>query len=56
MTLAQVKTALMKADCHLGKVHDRPLTRRRHTLRVIKQIPNARTQHVANYTVGITLG
>ena len=39
MTLAQVKTALMKADCRLGKVHDRPLTRRRHTLRVIKQSP-----------------
>ena len=39
MTLAQVKAALLKADCHLGKVHDRPLTRRRHTLRVIKQSP-----------------
>ena len=56
MTLAQVQTALMKADCHLGKVHDRPLTRRRHTLRVTKQVPKARTQHVAYYTVGITLG
>ena len=55
-TLAQVKAALLKADCHLGKVHDRPLTRRRHTLRVIKQIPNARTKHIAYYTVGVTLG
>jgi Domain of unknown function (DUF1906) len=56
MTLAQVKAALLKADCHLGKVHDRPLTRRRHTLRVIKQVPKARSKHVANYTVGVTLG
>jgi Rv2525c-like, glycoside hydrolase-like domain len=56
MTLAQVEVALLKADCHLGKVHDRPLTRRRHTLRVIKQIPKARTQHVAYYAVGVTLG
>ena len=55
-TLAQVKTALMKADCHLGKVKDKPLTRRRHTLRVIKQSPKARTQKVAYYTVGVTLG
>jgi len=55
-TLAQVKAALLKADCKLGKVHDRPLTRRRHTLRVIKQIPKARTEHVAFYTVGVTLG
>ena len=56
MTLAQVNKALLKADCHLGKVHDHPLTRRRHTLRVIKQVPKARTKHVADYTVGITLG
>ena len=56
MTLAQVQTALLKADCHLGKVHNRPLTRSHHTLRVIKQIPKARTQHVAYYTVGVTLG
>jgi hypothetical protein len=56
MTLAQVKAALLKADCHLGKVRDRPLTRRRHTLRVIRQSPKARTAHVPYYTVGITLG
>jgi hypothetical protein len=56
LTLAQVKTALLKADCHLGKVHDRPLPRRRHTLRVINQIPKAHTQHIAYYTVGVTLG
>ncbi|HEY1514857.1 MAG TPA: DUF1906 domain-containing protein [Solirubrobacteraceae bacterium] len=55
-TLAQVKTALMKADCRLGKVHDRPLTRRRHTLRVTKQVPKARTKHSAFYRVGVTLG
>lgn len=55
-TLAQVKTALLKADCHLGKVHDRPLTRRRHTLRVIKQLPKPRIKKRANYTVGVTLG
>ena len=56
LTLTQVKAALVKADCHLGKVHDRPLTRRRHTFRVIKQVPKARTKHIAYYTVGITLG
>ncbi|HEV3389122.1 MAG TPA: DUF1906 domain-containing protein [Solirubrobacteraceae bacterium] len=55
-TLAQVKAALMKADCRLGKVRDKPLTRRRHTLRVIRQSPKARTQHVGFYTVGVTLG
>jgi len=56
LTLTQVEAALLKADCRLGKVHDRPLTRRRHTLRVIKQIPKARTTHNAFYTVGVTLG
>ena len=55
-TLAQVKTALIKADCHLGKVHKHLVTRRRHVLRVIKQVPNARTKHVAYYTVGVTIG
>ena len=55
-TLAQVNAALLKADCHLGKVHNHPTTRRRHTLRVIKQVPAARTKHAAYYTVGITLG
>lgn len=55
-TLAQVKTALLKADCHLGKVHDKPLTRKRHTLRVTKQVPRAGTKHTAYYTVGITVG
>jgi Domain of unknown function (DUF1906) len=56
LTLAQVKQALLAADCHLGKVHLRPLTRRRHVMRVIKQIPRPRTKHVAYYTVGVTLG
>jgi len=55
-TLAQVKTALLASDCHLGKVHQHPVTKRRHVLHVIKQIPRARTKHVAYYTVGITLG
>jgi hypothetical protein len=55
-TLTQVKAALLKADCHLGKVHVHPLTRRRHTLRVIKQIPAAHVRKAAYWTVGITLG
>lgn len=55
-TLAQVKAALVKADCHLGKVHKHLVTRRRHILRVTKQIPKARTKHVAYYTVGVTIG
>jgi hypothetical protein len=55
-TLAQVKAALLKADCHLGKVHVHLLTRRRHTLRVTKQIPAAHIRKAAYYTVGITLG
>lgn len=56
MTLKQVKRALLRADCHLGKVHRRPVTRRRHVLRVTKQVPRARTKHTAYYTVGVTLG
>jgi Domain of unknown function (DUF1906) len=56
LTLTQVETALMKADCHLGKVHDRPAIRRRHTLRVIKQVPGPHTRKKAYYTVGVTLG
>jgi Domain of unknown function (DUF1906) len=56
MTLTQVKTALIKADCHLGKVHDRPAIRRRHTLGVIKQTPGPHTRKRPYYTVGITLG
>jgi hypothetical protein len=55
-TLAQVQTALLAADCHLGKVHQHRVTKRRHVLRVIKQVPPARTKHNAYYTVGITLG
>jgi hypothetical protein len=55
-TLTQVKAALLKADCHLGKVHKHLLTRRRHILRVTKQVPRARTKHTAYYTVGVTLG
>ncbi|MBV8997464.1 MAG: hypothetical protein JO304_00295 [Solirubrobacterales bacterium] len=55
-TLAQVKAALIVADCHLGKVHMHLISHRSHVLRVIKQVPKARTKHSAYYTVGITLG
>ncbi|MBV8998262.1 MAG: DUF1906 domain-containing protein [Solirubrobacterales bacterium] len=55
-TLAQVKAALIVADCHLGKVHQHLISHRSHILRVIKQTPKARTKHSAYYTVGITLG
>jgi hypothetical protein len=55
-TLAQVKTALLKADCRLGKVHKHPVTRRRHVLRVTTQFPRPRTKHTAYFTVRITLG
>ena len=55
-TLAQVKTALLRADCHLGKVQTRRLSRLAHVLRVIKQVPPPRTKHSAYYTVGITVG
>ncbi len=56
LTLAQVKLALLKADCHLGKVRDHIVSRRRHTLRVVKQSPKARTKRAAYYTVAVTLG
>jgi hypothetical protein len=55
-TLARVKVVLLKADCHLGKVHIRPLTRRRHILHLIRQIPAPHVRKAAYYTVGITLG
>ncbi|MBV9684935.1 MAG: PASTA domain-containing protein, partial [Solirubrobacterales bacterium] len=55
-TLAQVKTALLGADCRLGKVQTRRLSRLAHVLRVIKQVPAPRTKLVAYYTVGITVG
>jgi hypothetical protein len=57
LTLPQVKRALLASDCHLGKVHRHVARRRRrHVLRVIKQVPRARTLHAAYYTVGVTLG
>jgi hypothetical protein len=37
-------------------VHDDPVTRRRHTLRVIRQDPAPRVRKNAYYTVGVTLG
>jgi Domain of unknown function (DUF1906) len=55
-TLAEVKTALLKADCHLGNVRDRPVTRRRHTLRVIKQSVAPHVRKAGYYTIGVTLG
>jgi hypothetical protein len=56
LTLPQVKSALQGADCRLGKVHRHRLTRRRHVLRVVKQVPRPQTKHAAYYTVGVTIG
>jgi Rv2525c-like, glycoside hydrolase-like domain len=56
LTLHQVRRALQRADCRLGKVQ---LSRRAvhaHSLHVIKQIPGARTRHAASYQVRVTLG
>ncbi|MBV9605791.1 MAG: DUF1906 domain-containing protein [Solirubrobacterales bacterium] len=55
-TLAQVKTALIAADCHLRKVTTHRVTRRRHVLRVIRQSVRPRTKHAGYYPIGITLG
>ncbi|HTX07939.1 MAG TPA: DUF1906 domain-containing protein [Solirubrobacteraceae bacterium] len=55
-TLTQVKAALIKADCLIGKVRDRPVTRRRHTLRVIKQSVAPRVHKTGGYLIGVTLG
>ena len=56
LTLLQVRRALQRADCRLGKVQLSQLAVRAHILRVIKQIPGARTRHAASYPVRVTLG
>jgi hypothetical protein len=56
LTLAQVRRALQHADCRLGTVQlSRPAAHAR-TLRVIKQIPAARTSHAPSYVVRVALG
>jgi Domain of unknown function (DUF1906) len=55
-TLTQVKAALIKQDCLLGKVRDRPVTRRRHTLRVTKQSVAPHVRKTGGYLIGVTLG
>ncbi|MGP0033565.1 MAG: DUF1906 domain-containing protein [Solirubrobacteraceae bacterium] len=55
-TLTQVKAALLKADCLLGKVRDRPVTRRRHTPRVTKQSVAPSVRKTGGYLIGVTLG
>ncbi len=55
-TLAQVKNALIKADCRLNKVSTHRVSKRRHVLRVTKQSARARTVHVGYYPIGITIG
>ena len=55
-TLTEVKAALLTADCLLGKVRDRPVTRRRHTLRVTKQSVSPRVRKTGGYLIGVTLG
>jgi len=56
LTLPQVRRALQSADCRLGKVTRRPITRRAHTLHVIKQTPRPQTRHPAYHAVRVTLG
>jgi len=56
LTLVQVRRALQRADCRLGKVQLSRATARARILRVIKQIPRARTWHAAYYPIGVTLG
>jgi hypothetical protein len=56
LTLPQVRRALQRADCRLGKVQ---LSRRAplsHTLRVISQIPAARTWYAPYYPVRVAVG
>jgi Rv2525c-like, glycoside hydrolase-like domain len=56
LMLRQVRRALRRADCRLGRVQlGRPAAHSR-SLRVIKQIPGARTRHAAAYQVRVTLG
>ena len=55
-TLPQVRRALRRADCRLGKVRVRRLTGGAHVRRVVRQTPGARTRHATAYAVGVTLG
>jgi hypothetical protein len=56
MTLSQAEHALHRAHCRVGKVHrPRQVTRHR-VLRVLSQSARARSKHIADYLVGITLG
>jgi hypothetical protein len=56
MTLQQVRRALQRADCRLGKVRLRRRTPLSHTLRVIGQTPLPRTSHAPSYAVLVALG
>ena len=55
-TLPQVRRALRRADCRLGKVRVRGLTGGARVRRVVTQTPGARTLHATAYAVGVTLG
>jgi Domain of unknown function (DUF1906) len=53
--LANVKKALAKADCRLGKVHRPRHWPRSHLLRVVWQIPAPGRRHAASWLVGVRL-
>ncbi len=55
LVLANVKKALAKADCRLGKVHRPRHWPRSHQLRVIWQIPAPGRTHPAGWLVGIRM-
>jgi Domain of unknown function (DUF1906) len=54
-TLSQVKRALSRAHCRLGRVRRPRHVSRRHTLRVVSQNPRAKTTHAPGAHVGVTL-
>jgi hypothetical protein len=54
-TLSQVKNALSRAHCRLGRVRRPKHVARGHTLRVVSQNPRANTMHSPGYHVGVTL-
>jgi hypothetical protein len=56
LTLLQVRRALQRADCRLGKVQLGGLRHHRSALRVVRQAPRPRTTQAASYAVEITLG
>jgi hypothetical protein len=55
MTLGQARSALNRAHCRLGEVHEPKRVVRHHVLRVTGQSARVRTEHAANYRVNITL-